>query len=123
MHPDDASSPDSPPRLPPPERFRTIWRVIREAHEEAGVLTDPADLAFSHVVDRRNPEGQPRIGFFFTATRWQGEPVNREPHKCAGLHWADPARPVRNGAWRNAAVRRIRGANTRRSVAAGAHLW
>src|SRR5216683_687505 len=25
MHPDDASSPDSPPRLPPPERFRTIW--------------------------------------------------------------------------------------------------
>ena len=67
MHPDDASSPDSPPRLPPPEHFRTIWRVIRETHEEVGVLTDPADLAFSHVVHRRNPEGQPRIGFFFTA--------------------------------------------------------
>jgi 8-oxo-dGTP pyrophosphatase MutT (NUDIX family) len=66
--------------------------VIREAHEEAGVLIDPADLAFSHAVHHRNPEGQPRIGFFFTATRWQGEPVNREPHECAGLHWADPAR-------------------------------
>jgi hypothetical protein len=91
MHPDDASSPDSPPRLPPPERSRTIWRVIREAHEEAGVLTDPADLAFSHVVHRRNPEGQPRIGFFFTATRRQGEPVNREPHKCAALGRPCPA--------------------------------
>jgi 8-oxo-dGTP pyrophosphatase MutT (NUDIX family) len=65
---------------------------IREAHEEVGVLIDPADLVFSHVVHHRNPEGQPRIGFFFTVTRWQGEPVNREPHKCAGLHWADPAR-------------------------------
>jgi len=94
MHPDDASSPDSPPRQPPPERFRTIWGVIREAHEEAGVLTDPADLAFSHVFHRRNPEGQPRIGFFFTATRWQGEPVNREPHKCAGLHRAGPRQLV-----------------------------
>jgi hypothetical protein len=30
--------------------------VIREAHEEVGVLTDPADLAFSHVVHRRNPK-------------------------------------------------------------------
>ena len=66
MHPDDASSPDSPPRLPPPERFRTIWRVIRETHEEVGVLTDPADLAFSHVVHHRNPEGQPRTG----ESRW-----------------------------------------------------
>lgn len=66
---------------------------IREAREETGVLIDPADLTFSHVVHHRNPEGQARIGFFFTTTRWQGEPVNHEPDKCAGLHWADPARP------------------------------
>jgi hypothetical protein len=53
-----------------------VQGAIREAHEEAGVLIDPADLAFSHVVHHRNPEGQPRIGFFFTATRWQGEPLS-----------------------------------------------
>src|SRR6266568_917784 len=69
---------------------------VREAREEVGVLIDPADLAFSHVVHHRNPQGQARIGFFFTAARWQGEPVNREPHKCARLYWADPARPPAN---------------------------
>jgi 8-oxo-dGTP pyrophosphatase MutT (NUDIX family) len=67
--------------------------VIREAREETGVLLDPADVSFCHVVHHRNPVGQARVGFFFTASRWRGEPVNREPHKCAGLHWADPACP------------------------------
>jgi 8-oxo-dGTP diphosphatase len=51
---------------------------------------------YVHVVHHRNPQGQARIGFFFTAARWQGEPVNREPHKCARLYWADPARPPAN---------------------------
>ena len=52
--------------------------------------------AFSHVVHHCSPDGQPRIGFFFTAVLWQGEPANLEPNKCAGLHWADPARPPAN---------------------------
>ena len=69
---------------------------VREAAEETGVGIDPADLVFTHVVHHRNPEGQGRIGIFFTATRWAGEPVNSEPHKCAGLQWADPARPPAN---------------------------
>ena len=67
--------------------------AVREAAEETGVVVDPADLAFTHVVHHRNPEGQGRIGVFFTATRWAGEAVNREPHKCARLCWADPASP------------------------------
>ena len=67
--------------------------AVREAYEETGVGIDPGDLVFTHVVHHRNPEGQGRVGFFFTVTRWAGEPVNREPHKCAGLYWADPARP------------------------------
>src|SRR5215469_1327816 len=70
--------------------------VIREAREETGVLIEPGDLVFSHVIHHLNPLGQARIGFFFTATRWQGQPVNTEPHKCAGLYWADPARPPEN---------------------------
>jgi 8-oxo-dGTP diphosphatase len=73
-----------------------VQGAIREAREETGVRIDPADLAFSLVVHHRNSEGQARIGFFFTATRWEGEPVNREPQKCAGLQWADPARPPAN---------------------------
>ena len=67
--------------------------AVREAAEEVGVDVDPADLRFTHVVHHRNPEGQGRIGFFFTTKRWSGEAVNREPHKCAGLHWADSACP------------------------------
>ena len=67
--------------------------AVREAAEETGVDIDPADLVFTHVVHHRNPEGQGRVGMFFTAARWAGEPFNREPHKCAGLHWADPASP------------------------------
>jgi 8-oxo-dGTP pyrophosphatase MutT (NUDIX family) len=30
--------------------------MIREAHEEVGVLIDPADLAFSHVVHHATPK-------------------------------------------------------------------
>ncbi len=67
--------------------------AVREAYEETGVAIDPADLVFAHVVHHRNPEGQGRVGFFFTVTRWVGEPVNREPHKCVDLRWADPATP------------------------------
>jgi 8-oxo-dGTP diphosphatase len=70
--------------------------VIRESREEVGVLLDPADLLFSHVVHHRNPQDQARIGFFFTARRWHGEPANQEPHKCAGLHWVNPANPPGN---------------------------
>ena len=70
--------------------------AVREASEEVGVDIDPSDLDFTHVVHHRNPEGQGRIGIFFTTARWAGEPVNREPHKCAGLSWADPACPPAN---------------------------
>ena len=73
-----------------------VQGVAREAREETGVLIEPGDLVFRHVIHHRNPLGQARIGFFFTATRWQGVPTNTEPHKCAGLSWVDPARPPAN---------------------------
>ncbi len=63
--------------------------AIREAYEEVGVSLRRENLHFVHVVHHRNPQGQARIGFFFEATRWEGEPSNREPEKCAGLLWAD----------------------------------
>ena len=67
--------------------------AVREAAEEVGVRINPADLEFAHVVHHRNGDGQGRIGFFFTARHWTGGPFNREPHKCAGLFWVDPAAP------------------------------
>ncbi|WP_245899624.1 NUDIX hydrolase [Nonomuraea indica] len=60
-----------------------IEAAVREAREETGVVLDPADLTFVHVMHRA-PE---RVGLFFAATRWRGEPYNAEPHKCSELGW------------------------------------
>lgn len=67
-----------------------VQGVIREAAEEVGVDVKPIDLECAHVAHHRAPGGQTRIGFFFVTNRWDGEPVNREPKLCAGLHWIDP---------------------------------
>jgi 8-oxo-dGTP diphosphatase len=64
--------------------------AIRETSEEVGVVIEPDDLRFVHVSHRRKPGEEARVGFFFAATRWSGEPANREPHKCARIWWADP---------------------------------
>jgi 8-oxo-dGTP diphosphatase len=64
-----------------------VAAVIREAHEEVGVVVDRADGAV-HVMQHLSPEGQTRVGWFFRADRWVGEPYNAEPHKCARLLWA-----------------------------------
>jgi len=70
--------------------------AIREAAEEVGVELTEVDLHFIHVVHHRNGDEEGRIGFFFLADNWQGEPSNREPHKCARLLWADPSNPPVN---------------------------
>lgn len=63
--------------------------AAREALEETGITIDPADLAFAHLCHHADPDGQARIGVFFTATQWTGEPVNAEPAKCSEIGWYD----------------------------------
>ncbi len=61
--------------------------LLRETHEEIGLRLDRAHVQMATSVHHLNPEGHARVGFFFHATTWQGEPYNAEPHKCARIEW------------------------------------
>lgn len=81
--------------------------VIREAREEIGLRLDRAQLRFVQLVHHADPGQEPRVGVFFEATRWSGEPVNAEPHKCAALAWFPPtAIPPRTLAYPAEAIAR-----------------
>lgn len=61
--------------------------AVRELREETGIEVDPEHLRLVHVVHHKQSAEVERIGLFFEATEWQGEPVNREPEKCLSLEW------------------------------------
>lgn len=61
--------------------------AARELREETGVEVEPGDRRLVHTVHHRQSPEVERIGLFFEATAWQGEPVNREPEKCLALTW------------------------------------
>ena len=63
-----------------------IAAAAREGLEETGLQLEPADIAFSSVVHRR--DGDERVDFFVHVQRWNGEPDNTEPDKCDELRWA-----------------------------------
>jgi 8-oxo-dGTP diphosphatase len=64
--------------------------AAREAEEEVGVLVAPEDLRYVHTLHVNGSGPEPRLGLFFEALRWIGEPVNREPAKCSGVRgWSD----------------------------------
>ncbi|WP_091450420.1 NUDIX hydrolase [Actinokineospora iranica] len=64
-----------------------VAAVIREAREEVAIDLDRGDLDMATSVHCRNPEGEARVGFFFHARQWRGEPGNAEPHKCSRIEW------------------------------------
>jgi 8-oxo-dGTP pyrophosphatase MutT (NUDIX family) len=62
--------------------------AIREAREEVGIVIDPKDLTFAHIVHRVAEEGTyERVDFFFETDVWKGKVKNMEPHKCDELKW------------------------------------
>ncbi|GGM06214.1 hypothetical protein GCM10010129_57380 [Streptomyces fumigatiscleroticus] len=61
--------------------------AAREPYEETGITADLAQLRLAQVVHHRQNEQVERIGFFFEATEWAGDPVNRELEKCLALEW------------------------------------
>lgn len=62
--------------------------MIREAEEETGLVIAEGDLSLVHVVDLLDPGSPiPRVQFFFAASRWEGEPVVREPDRCTEWRW------------------------------------
>lgn len=64
-----------------------LQAAAREAHEEVGVIIELSDLRHVHTVHVAGSGPEPRLGLFFEATKWAGEPVNREPDKCSGVRW------------------------------------
>ncbi|OKJ89738.1 DNA mismatch repair protein MutT [Streptomyces sp. CB02400] len=52
-----------------------------------GVHLRSTDLRLVHIVHHHQDDETERIGFFFEAIEWEGEPLNKEPDKCLALTW------------------------------------
>ncbi|GLZ36374.1 hypothetical protein Lesp02_85610 [Lentzea sp. NBRC 105346] len=61
--------------------------AVREADEEVGVLVAPEELRHVHTLHVNGSGPEPRLGLFFEARHWVGEPANREPAKCSAVQW------------------------------------
>lgn len=59
---------------------------VREIEEEIGIDITVDDLQVVHVMHRKAANDE-RIDFFMTASKYEGEITNCEPHKCDDLSW------------------------------------
>lgn len=64
---------------------RVADALVRESKEEVGVLINPGDVKFVHVM--HNKSNNERVAFFFEVGKWSGDIQNMEPEKCGGLEW------------------------------------
>ncbi|MET9356733.1 NUDIX domain-containing protein [Streptomyces sp. NPDC006617] len=92
-HPDSAFAPSTWHALAGHcEQESAIACLIREAREEAGLHVARQDVELVHVVHHIDKAGdRPRMGLFFRARAWNGEPELREPDKCTEWKFWDPA--------------------------------
>ena len=63
-----------------------VHALIRESHEEIGVILTEEQAQISHIMHRRCPDRE-YVDVFYTATEWGGEVKNMEPEKCDDLAW------------------------------------
>ncbi|MFF9455919.1 NUDIX domain-containing protein [Streptomyces flaveolus] len=91
-HPDSAFAPSTWHVLAGHcEQESAITCLIREAHEKAGLQIQPQDVELVHVVHHIDRAGdRPRMGLFFRARTWAGEPQLREPDKCTQWKFWNP---------------------------------
>jgi mutator protein MutT len=59
--------------------------MVREAREEVGIIIEPEDLIFSHVMHRTAHRDS--IDFFFTCTKWKNTLTICEEDKCDRIEW------------------------------------
>ncbi len=69
--------------------------LIRESHEEAGIILKEKDLKLVHVLHKRSRNVQ-RVVLYFKAYRWEGDLEARETHKFKEAEWFDLDRLPRN---------------------------
>ncbi|WP_418955465.1 NUDIX hydrolase [Streptomyces tritici] len=64
-----------------------VTALVRETHEETGLVVDPAAVRAAVTVHHRAPSGAARVGFFFEVRRWTGSPRVMEPAVCDAMDW------------------------------------
>ncbi|MFG3552331.1 NUDIX domain-containing protein [Streptomyces sp. NPDC047725] len=92
-HPDSAFAPSTWHVLAGHcEQESAVACLIREAREEAGLCIELQDVELVHVIHHLDRAGdRPRMGLFFRAHAWSGEPELREPDKCTQWRFWDAA--------------------------------
>lgn len=66
---------------------KIVDALKREVLEETGIHIRE-QLEPAHVMHRAVSTTEERIDYFFVIERWEGEPHNAEPDKCAQLLWS-----------------------------------
>lgn len=70
------------------ETFRQA--ACREAYEEVGIELKPNQLKHLLTFQQNDARGDIRVGIYFEAANWSGEPYNAEPDKHKEIAWLDP---------------------------------
>ena len=69
------------------ENFRTA--ACRELYEETGIKVEPNQMEHRLTFHQWDERGDIRVGIYFEAVNWTGEPKNVEPEKHSELAWFD----------------------------------